>query len=76
MKQYHILVTGFELTKQGKNSNESRTTGLRHYRYDLDTHQIKSENNSWTVTKGKELLAVFPASHTMILIEDVEKEVQ
>jgi hypothetical protein len=74
MKQYHILVTGFELTKQGKNPNESRTTGLRHYRYDVDGHQITSENGAWSVKKGKEFVSAFPISHTMILVEDVEKE--
>jgi hypothetical protein len=75
MKQYHILVTGFELTKLGKIPNESRTTGLRHYRYDVDSHQVKAENNSWIVTtKCKELLAAFPVSHTMILVEDVENK--
>lgn len=72
MKQYHILVTGFELTKQGKNANESRTTGLRHYRYDVDTHTITNENGAYSVKKGKEFLGSFPVPHTMILVEDVE----
>ena len=72
MKQYHILVTGFELTKQGKNVNESRTTGLRHYRYDVDSYAITVDNGAWLVKRGKEFISAFPVSHTMILVEDVE----
>jgi hypothetical protein len=73
-QQYHILVVGFELTKQNKSSSESRTTGLRHYRYDLDSHQVAAEGGAWIVKKGKEFISAFPVPHTMILVEDVKEE--
>jgi len=67
MKQYHVLVSGFEISKKG----QKEPTKLRHYRYDLEAHSLKQEGEAWLVKKGNEMLAAFPCSSTMILVEDV-----
>jgi hypothetical protein len=73
MKQFHVLARGFELNKTGKD-NSSRTTELRHYRYDMDSHTCIAENGAWVIKMGKELKAAFPVANTMILVEEVEEK--
>ena len=74
MQQYHVLVTGFDLNRVNSNNNEQFTTKLRHYRYAVDSHEVKAESNSWVIKeKGqKEILAAFPMQNTMILVEEAE----
>lgn len=74
MKQYHILVTGFEISRNTREGKQIGTTNLRHYRYEIDTHTLKQDGGSWKVYKGNEFLSAFPVNATMILTEDVEEK--
>jgi len=74
MKQYHVLVTGFEISKNNREGKTVGTTNLRHYRYDVDTHTLKQETGAWKVYKGNEFVAAYPVNAAMILTEEVEEK--
>jgi len=73
MKQYHVLVSGFEITKTNRDG-KSMTTNLRHYRYNQDAFTMKNESGSWQVfDERKTFVAGYPVEKTMVLVEDAQE---
>jgi hypothetical protein len=74
MKQYHVLVTGFEISKSNREGKSVGTTNLRHYRYDIETHTLKQDGGAWKVYRGNDFVAAYPVNACMILSEDVDEK--
>ena len=78
MKQIHVLLKGFELSRKNsyKANDQFEKTELRHYRYDCDLFEESEGVNSLIIKekKSKKNVAYFPAEYTTILIEDKQEE--